>query len=482
MKTTNKAITLVTFILCCFSIQASAREWFVSPKGRDEYDGTMEKPFYSIQKACMMAQAGDIVTIREGIYYIEEQVRPQRSGSLDNWITYRAFPGEKVIIDGSYLTHVKRNGDLIPFSSLHEGLVQIENVSYIKWQDISVQNSYAAGFIVRGGSESTFDPARKSPTEKIVLENCSSNRSYNSGIALWYSDYVLVTRCEVIGANDIDFRVKSVRPGGEAPHEAISICGARHFEVSYNQVHDCHKEGIDCKEVSRYGKVHHNIVWNIPRQAYYVDAWFGTLEDIELYENFSRDCFWGFAISVEGKNADLHNIRFHHNVICNTTASGLLFGMWGGNNLRKDIYIYNNTFYHCGSPNVYSGGVGSIDILSQNFQNVYIYRNICDKGWDYEFGFNEKPESIATNMKVKNFVAKENLVEGTKFRLSRKGQFDAMLVEYLPEGNKIGNVLYRDEKNFDFVPEKAPKVKKEKVNWKYAPSDWYGALPPIEQF
>lgn len=483
MKT--NCITRCVFIMIMLqfvTFRIQAREWFVSLEGNDSNSGTVASPLASIHKACLVAQAGDTVIIRAGVYYITEQVRPQHSGIPGKWIVYRAMDGEKVIIDGSRLQYVKRDGKQIAISHLHEGLVQLENVSYIKCQNITVQNSYAAGFILRGGSNITFNPSHKSQASKIILERCASHRSYNSGIGVWYADSVQVTHCEVTGANELDYRVEGVKAGSEAPHEAISVCGARYFEIDNNHVHHCHKEGIDCKEVSRYGKVYDNRVHDLPRQAYYVDAWFGLLEDIELYGNVAYNCFWGFGISVEGENAELRNVRFHHNLIYKMTASGVLFGMWGRNNLRSDIYIYNNTFYRCGSPDVYSGGVGSIDILSQNFKDVYIYRNICDKGWDYEFGFNEESDSISKRLQNKNFVAKENLVESVKNRQSRKGQFDALLIEFLPEGNTIGNVLYRDENNFDFVPERAPKVLRKNVNWKYTPSDWYGALKPINQF
>lgn len=460
----------------------NARSYYVSTEGNDKQAGTLEAPFQTIHKACSLAQAGDTVVLQGGVYKVTEPIRPVHSGKSDAWIVYQSMPGEEAIIDGSLLKTVKQDKMEVPFSSKEEGVVQIEYVAYIKWIGITVRNSYAAGFLLCGGDHHTFSASRDSPTHHIILEGCVSDRSYNSGIGLWYADSIRVTRCRVTAANDLDYRTEGVRRPGEAPHEAISVCGSRYFEIDHNVVHDCFKEGIDCKEVSRYGKVHHNMVQRLPRQAYYVDAWFGLLEDIELYENVAIDCFWGFAISVEGENSELRNIRFHHNVIANMQASGFLFGMWGGNHLRSNIHIYNNTFYRCGSPHVYCGGVGSIDILSQNFKDVFIYRNICDKGWDYEFGFNEKAGTIPNSLKEKNFVAKENLVESVKNRQSRPGQFNAVLVEYLPEGNHLGNVLYRDEKNYDLTPEKAPKVKGERVQWKYAPSDWYGAIKPIEQY
>jgi hypothetical protein len=467
-------LSLVVFLV----FQLSAREWVASPTGSDANSGALDAPFATLQKVCTTAQAGDTVTLRGGIYTVEEQVKPAHSGMPDAWIVYRSYPGEKVIIDGSRIRNVQRDESLIAFSRLTEGVVQIENVSYIKWQDITVRNSYAAGFVIRGGNKDTFDPQQKSPTYKIVLENCVSNRSHNSGIGVWYADSVLVKGCEIIGANDNDYRVQGVPKRGEAPHEAISVCGSRWFEVCYNHLHDCHKEGLDCKEVSRYGLVHNNLVHDLPRQAYYVDAWFGLLEDIELHNNVAYNCCWGFAVSVEGEGAELRNVRFHHNLIYNMQGSGVLFGMWGGNRLRSDIHIYNNTFYKCGSPNLFSGGVGSIDILSQSIKDVYIYRNICDKGWDYEFGFNADPDILLQSLKEKNFVAKENLVEGLKGRPSRMGQFDAFVVEYLPEENKIGAPLYRGELNFDFVPERIPAVEETGTQWKYTPSPWYGAFKP----
>lgn len=250
-------------------------------------------------------------------------------------------------------------------------------------------------------------------------------------------------------------------------------------EVASNHIHDCFKEGIDCKEVSRHGVIHHNLVHDVPRQAYYVDAWFGLLEDIEFYSNTAYRSMWGFAISVEGKNSELRNIRFHHNLIHHITGAGILFGMWGNNLLRSDIHIYNNTFYHCGSPRVFSGGVGSIDILSQNFRDVFIYRNICDKGWDYEMGFTFPPSEVKRALKERNFIAEENLFECVKNRPSRMGQFDVYVYEYLPPNNQMGAPLYRDELKFDFVPEKIPEVKSSGRKWKYEPSPWFGAFEPI---
>ncbi len=75
----------------------------------------------------------------------------------------------------------------------------------------------------------------------ILLENCRSVNSFNSGIGLWYCDQSKVMHCEVIGANQIPMKTETDRVGREAPHEALTIAGATNFEIAYNEVHHCEK-------------------------------------------------------------------------------------------------------------------------------------------------------------------------------------------------------------------------------------------------
>lgn len=460
---------IIYFIL--ISLSTFGHEYYVDLKGDDTYSGSITWPFRSIFKASQIALPGDTITIKGGTYNLQKQFRPVHSGTSSKKILYRAAPSELVIFDSRLITKSLVKNDSVRFSRLTEGIFQIEKVNYLRFENITVRNSNAAGFIIRGPE-----------CKKIELVGCKSNQSHNSGIGLWYCDSVLVTNCEITAANDndINYYESGKRIAIEAPHEALSICGARFFEISYNYIHHCFKEGIDCKEISTHGIIHHNTVNDLPRQAFYVDAWFGLLEDVEFHSNIAYNCMWGFGISVEGKQSELRNIRFHHNLIYNLKGSGILFGMWGDNLLRTDIHIYNNTFYHCGSPDIFSGGVGSIDILSKNFRDVFIYRNICDKGWDYEMGFTFPLEIIEKELKERNFVAAENLFEGSKNRPSRMGQYNVIVYEYLPENNQMGAPLYRNENEFDFVPEKIPNVILTGIKWKYKPSPWFGAFEPMK--
>ncbi|MCA0360841.1 MAG: carbohydrate-binding protein [Armatimonadetes bacterium] len=79
---------------------ASPRTIFVSKKGSDKNPGTEEKPLLTISAAADMAQAGDRILVKAGIY--RENVAPPRGGtSPQARITYEAAKGEKVHIKGS---------------------------------------------------------------------------------------------------------------------------------------------------------------------------------------------------------------------------------------------------------------------------------------------------------------------------------------------------------------------------------------------
>lgn len=82
------------------SVAAQARTFYVARDGNDTSPGTRTAPFRTIQHAADLAQPGDVITVRAGIY--RERVSPQRGGTSDaKRIVYQAAPGEKVVITGA---------------------------------------------------------------------------------------------------------------------------------------------------------------------------------------------------------------------------------------------------------------------------------------------------------------------------------------------------------------------------------------------
>jgi len=86
------AIVLVT--------AAWAREIHVAKTGSDSAAGSVDRPLLTIQRAAQLAEPGDTVIVHGGTY--REWVKPARGGTgEDARITYRAAPGEEVVIKGS---------------------------------------------------------------------------------------------------------------------------------------------------------------------------------------------------------------------------------------------------------------------------------------------------------------------------------------------------------------------------------------------
>ena len=313
------------------------KTYFVAVYGSDTEPGTQSQPWATINHAAEQAKPGDTIIVRGGQYVLLTQVRPRNSGRPDAWITYLGYPGEKPIFDARRITlSSMRKGPL------DNGAFQVEHLSYVRVINLTVIYSHDAGFTVRDSSH-------------IDLINNSTRETFSSGIAVWdtrhdgeSTEHIRLLGNSITRANTWKMAPPDLPHGGEQPQEAISVGGAVDFEVAYNHVYDSDKEGIDIKETSQHGRVDHNLVDHVARQGVYVDAWFGRITGIDVFSNVIHDCHGaGLVLSVENGRS-VSNVNIHNNLIFNNDGTGLLFSRWGVNNLRRNIQIENNVFYHNG--------------------------------------------------------------------------------------------------------------------------------------
>jgi hypothetical protein len=92
-------------ILVPLFVFAQGSSYYVHPDGNDSQAGTEANPWKTIQHAVNMAQAGDTVLIRGGVYEVPNNGTPIRavnSGTPDDYITFKAYPGEQPVIQGFY--------------------------------------------------------------------------------------------------------------------------------------------------------------------------------------------------------------------------------------------------------------------------------------------------------------------------------------------------------------------------------------------
>jgi hypothetical protein len=343
-------LTLLTlFSLLFSSIPVFAQQpmatgvvYYVSSSGNDTNPGTITEPWRTIQHAADALVAGDTVYIRAGTYY--EQVIPANSGSNGNVITYAAYPGEVVTIDGT--------GVNVPE---FEGLFVLVSRSYIRVSGLRVINSNYYGIVAENSSY-------------ITIDNNYTYNTYSSGISTWGCNHVVVDHNEVAGACYGPWQ------------ESLSISNTDTFEVSNNRVHDVMpgtdgKEGISIKDASTHGKVHGNQVYNLNRVGLYVDAEAGHLYDVEVYQNVVHHIeAMGFDLASE-QGGLLENIRLYNNISYDNLVGLWLSACCIATHPFKDITIINNTFAYNGRG-TWGGG---ISIENLQVQNVIIRNNISSQ-------------------------------------------------------------------------------------------------------
>ena len=407
---------LFSALLCVlsplFECQATGRSWYVAPDGRAGQPGTYAAPLADVQQVLDRLQPGDTLYLRGGNYPITQALRVTRSGTADRPIVITGYPRETVIIDADAY-HYQPDGQQLRPS--HDGSLLIEGAHHVEVSHLKVIRSRNVAIMVRGPQ-----------TSHITLRHCATDKSYSSGIALWYCDSVAVLHCDIARANRQDMATPGRKLGSEAPHEALTLAGATHFEVAYNHLHNCDKEGIDCKEVSQHGTIHHNYVHDLHRQGLYVDSWFGRLSDVEFYGNVVHDCEWGLGVSAEGKGSSLDSVRIHHNLLYDNRASGIYFSTWGHNLPRTNVWIYNNTIVNNGSPGHWAGTTGGIDLRAQHLPHLRIFNNIIAFNWGYEIGTSVREERQADYLREFDIDITDNWLANPHLRSEGPGFYGLM--------------------------------------------------------
>ena len=256
-------------------------------------------------------------------------------------------------------------------------------------------------------------------------------------------------------------------PSGAAPpHEALSIGGAVDFEVAYTHLYDSGKEGIDIKETSKRGKVHHNLVHNVDRQGIYVDAWFGKIVDVEIFSNVIHDCRGaGLVLSVENGQS-VENVNIHNNLIFNNDGSGLYFSRWGVNYARRNILIHNNVFFHNGygtpkADQAYYWMTGGLYLYSNNVRDIEIRNNIFSNNRGFQIGYSDlflkKYRSWQVVAREHNIQINGNLIDGRNTidtAIESGGNPEDRVKIYAVNGSQaiFGDPLFKDLINQDFTP------------------------------
>ena len=334
----------------------TAGSYYVSIKGNDRTgDGSLFNPWRTIQKAVSMVSAGDNVFIREGTY--NEKVTIAKLAGSGSWITFQPYENEKVILDGTGVT------------GSYDGVIFIrDGCNFIRINGLEIKNAAYAGIMLLGGE-----------ITDIRIDNCVIHKCQGAGIYAYSSQFdskIYVRRIEFDHNTVYDVHL------GRLAQEAISFSGVIDFEIHHNNLARYGKEGIDVKDGSSKGSVHHNIIDTSSDfgggQAIYLDGYKRLSHDIDIYSNYITGN-GGSGIILNAEHPELggaiENINVYNNVICLSQKTGYT-------NFRAidslddcswtNVKIYNNIFYNGESKN----HVIRIMPSASNIKNLVIANNI----------------------------------------------------------------------------------------------------------
>lgn len=326
------------------TIPARATEYYVATNGDDGNPGTESRPWQTLSKAAATLQAGDTVYIKEGTY--RDVLWLTRSGTAGQYITYHAYPGHMVILDGGQ----QAKGEST------RGLIDVRGQSYIKIIGLKVINSGYYGI-------------RVIDSDHVLLKDNQTDFTFSSGIFVSNSQHITVD------GNDIQRACHGL--GGEPPHyapaEHLTIRATEHFAVMNNTIHNSYvldgerrgKEGLSIKSGSADGKVYNNRIDGIRRTGLHVDGFDKFVRNVEIYGNVVSDSLHGIVVASE-KGGPVEAVKVYNNVFYENTHYGIwITGYHAGGPIRN-VSLVNNTTYANGNKGIKVTSVNLTDLVIRN--------------------------------------------------------------------------------------------------------------------
>ncbi|MDQ8199440.1 right-handed parallel beta-helix repeat-containing protein [Pelagicoccus enzymogenes] len=317
---------VVVLMLC---LRAEAAEYYVSKGGSDADDGlSMQKSWatlsYALSKSSPVSP-GDVVTVLEGEYV--EQVRFEKSGTPTAMIRVRT-EGDVVFRDPDPAGGTVGVGHM-------EAVLHIQDQSNLIVEGFRIEGSWHFGIGLYH-------------VENVIVQDCCTYNTGASGIYVGRWDHSVY---RIFNRNVKILRCTIEKPGQhgkkwQGAQESLSVAATDTFEVAYCRVFDSPRDGIDIKNGSRNGSLHHCIVHDIEKIGIYFDAWKMSTYNIDVYNNLSYNNFVGYALIAEIDDGLLHDVRVRNNVALNNGYAGLAFTVWGmgSKHVVRDVLVEDNIF------------------------------------------------------------------------------------------------------------------------------------------
>lgn len=365
----------------------SGHVYIVAPGGADTADGSLARPLATIGRALALAQPGDTVAVRAGVYH--ELVTVPRSGTASAPLTLRGYCGERPVLDGTGLG----NGQSLP------ALLSLTGRAFVTVQGFELRNlrgaggNFPAAVWVRGASS---DLTLRDLRVHDVTAEAGGAANGAHGIAVYGTSSTPTERVTIE-----DCELYNLVLG---PSESLVLNGnVRSFVVRRNTVHDSNNiafdfigfeadvctscvntDVVDAANVNRArdGQVYENLAYNVtsarnPAYAgelsagcFYVDG--GAR--IVLERNRAHHCDLGVELASEHPGLSTQQITVRDNLLWAHTVTGISTGGYdsgtgpGGGSARACVVSHNTI------ANSSTAGWAHTSLLLQNRNvgNTYI--------------------------------------------------------------------------------------------------------------
>lgn len=332
------------------------------PAASDANPGTSDLPWRTLTKAGAAAEAGDRVLIRPGTY----------TEGLDVGVS--GAPGSRVVFEA------ETAGTVV----LVNQCVSVKGRSHIEIRGLAIRDC-------TGGEHDHVGVSIVGPgVDDVVVADNHIVNTFSSAISAWGvpwgqdpGAFRNITNLVVTGN-----LIEQANNGGW--NEQITLAnGVVGFEIAYNELRDSHNtvnggEGIDVKEGSSDGTIHHNVIHDIGRRAIYLDGGGRSysvppIDNVVVHSNIAYNVPNGFAIMSEG-GGDVTNIRVENNLFYNIGNDCIFMydhpntSADPGIGLFRNITFVNNTLADCGREQTWRKG---IDINTSKATGVVIRNNIA---------------------------------------------------------------------------------------------------------
>ncbi|MGV6801186.1 MAG: DUF1565 domain-containing protein [bacterium] len=376
-------------------VQSVNGEIYVDPTGSDSASGSSSAPLATIQAAVTMANAGDVIIVRAGIYNeIVTFSGSSDSGAVGNPVTLSAQAG--AIIDGTGLSSADR-----------DGLITIDGASHLIINGFEIRNFTTApsfnnattpvGILVQG----TVEDIEINNNYIHHIENNSSCTQNNNncypganGIAIYGET--------TGGVKDIKLSGNEVSNCILGSSEAFTLNGnVARFQVLNNYIHDNNNIGLDfiggesdvcpscttATDHARNGIVRGNIVQGNSINLNSGNPWYAGEDgnaggiyvdggaNILIEQNITSDNDIGIEIASEAPNGSVHDIIIASNLVYKNRELGLAIGGYDANpnnyggGTASQIHVINNSFYK-------NRGWGSELVLQYRVTDMTVSNNI----------------------------------------------------------------------------------------------------------